>query len=46
MNALEIRGLTKHFADFMLDDLNLTLPGGCILGLIGETARAKVPPSA
>ena len=46
MNALEIRGLTKHFADFTLDDLNLTLPGGCILGLIGKTARAKAPPSA
>lgn len=41
MNALEIRGLTKHFADFTLDDLNLTLPGGCILGLIGENGAGK-----
>ena len=39
MNALEIRGLTKHFGDFTLDDLNLTLPGGCILGLIGENGE-------
>ena len=41
MNALEIRGLTKHFADFTLDNLNLTLPGGCILGLIGENGAGK-----
>lgn len=41
MNALEIRGLTKHFADFTLSDLNLTLPGGCILGLIGENGAGK-----
>lgn len=41
MNALEIRGLTKHFADFTLGDLNLTLPGGCILGLIGENGAGK-----
>ena len=41
MNALEIRGLTKHFADFTLDNLNLILPGGCILGLIGENDAGK-----
>ena len=46
MNALEIRNLTRHFGDFTLDRLNLTLPGGCILGLIGETERAKAPQSA
>lgn len=41
MNALEIRSLTKHFADFTLDNLNLILPGGCILGLIGENGAGK-----
>lgn len=41
MNALEIRGLAKHFADFTLDNLNLILPGGCILGLIGENGAGK-----
>ena len=41
MNALEIRDLTKHFGDFTLDSLNLTLPGGCILGLIGENGAGK-----
>ncbi len=41
MNALEIRNLTRHFGDFTLDSLNLTLPGGCILGLIGENGAGK-----
>ena len=41
MNALEIQGLTKNFGDFTLDKLNLTLPGGCILGLIGENGAGK-----
>ena len=41
MTALEIRGLSKHFADFTLDNLNLSLPGGCILGLIGENGAGK-----
>ena len=41
MNALEIRNLTRHFGDFTLDRLNLTLPGGCILGLIGENGAGK-----
>ncbi len=41
MNALEIRGLTKHYADFTLDGLDLTLPSGCIMGLIGENGAGK-----
>lgn len=41
MNAIEITGLTKRYKDFMLDELNLTLPGGCILGLIGENGAGK-----
>ena len=41
MNALEIRDLTRHLGDFTLDSLNLTLPGGCILGLIGENGAGK-----
>ena len=41
MNALVIRNLTRHFGDFTLDRLNLTLPGGCILGLIGENGAGK-----
>lgn len=41
MNALEINNLSKSFADFKLDNLNLTLPSGCILGLIGENGAGK-----
>lgn len=41
MNALEIRDLTKTYPDFSLDHLSLTLPGGCILGLIGENGAGK-----
>jgi ABC-2 type transport system ATP-binding protein len=41
MNALEIRNLTKSYPGFTLDHLNLTLPCGCILGLIGENGAGK-----
>lgn len=41
MNALEIKNLTKKFQDFTLENLNLTLPAGCILGLIGENGAGK-----
>ena len=30
MNALELRGLTKHYKDFTLGPLDLTLPGGSV----------------
>ncbi len=41
MNALELKNLTKSFGDFTLDSLTLTLPKGCILGLIGENGAGK-----
>ena len=41
MNALEIRNLTKDYGEFTLDNLNLTLPCGCIMGLIGENGAGK-----
>ncbi len=41
MNALEIKDLNKSFKDFKLDNLNLTLPCGCIMGLIGENGAGK-----
>ena len=41
MNALEIKRLTKTYPGFTLDNLNLTLPSGCIMGLIGENGAGK-----
>lgn len=41
MNALEIQKLTKSYPGFTLDNLNLTLPSGCIMGLIGENGAGK-----
>ena len=41
MNALELQGLIKHYKDFTLGPLDLTLPGGTICGLIGENGAGK-----
>ena len=41
MNALEVRGLTKSYRDFALGPIDLTLPSGAILGLIGENGAGK-----
>ena len=41
MNALEIKNLSKAFPGFRLDGLSLTLPAGCIMGLIGENGAGK-----
>ena len=40
-NAIEIRGLTKRYKDFSLDNLDLSLPYGCVLGLAGENGAGK-----
>jgi ABC-2 type transport system ATP-binding protein len=40
MNAIELRGLEKHYKDFDLK-LDLELPQGCILGLVGENGAGK-----
>ncbi len=41
MNAIEIKNLTKSYGDFRLDNLSLTLPSGCIMGLVGENGAGK-----
>ncbi len=40
-NALEIKNLTKSYSDFKLDHVNMELPTGCIMGLIGENGAGK-----
>lgn len=41
MNAIEINNLTKSYRDFRLERLSLSLPNGCIMGLIGENGAGK-----
>lgn len=40
MNAIEMKDLEKHYRDFDLR-ISLTLPQGCILGLVGENGAGK-----
>lgn len=40
-NALEIRGLSKKYEGFALESVDLTLPRGCVMGLIGENGAGK-----
>lgn len=41
MNAIEIRNLTKVYPGFRLGPMDLVLPSGCILGLVGENGAGK-----
>ncbi len=41
MNAIEIKNLCKSYKNFKIDNLNLTLPGGYIMGLVGENGAGK-----
>lgn len=39
--ALEIEHLSKQYGSFRLDDVSLAVPGGTIMGLIGENGAGK-----
>lgn len=41
MNAIELRNVSKSYGDFGLKHLNLTLPQGCVMGLVGENGAGK-----
>ena len=41
MNAIEIKGLKKVYDSYTLGPVDLTLPQGCIMGLIGENGAGK-----
>ena len=40
-NLLEVRSLCKHYKSFSLDHVDLTVPAGTIVGLIGENGAGK-----
>ena len=41
-NAIEIKGLVKRYDDkFKLGEIDLKIPSGCIIGLIGENGAGK-----
>ena len=39
--AVEVKGLTKHYANFELQGVNLYVPYGMIVGFIGENGAGK-----
>ena len=41
MNAIKIKGLTKTYPGFTLGPLDLVVPGGSVVGLIGENGAGK-----
>ncbi len=41
MNAIELKQVKKRYGDFALNDVNICLPQGCVLGLIGENGAGK-----
>lgn len=40
-NILEVRGLTKNFSSFTLQDIHFSVPAGSIMGMVGENGAGK-----
>ena len=38
---IEVEGLRKQYPEFALKDVSFKIPGGCIMGLIGENGAGK-----
>jgi len=41
MDAISLSHVGKRYGDFALQGVNLTLPRGCVLGLVGENGAGK-----
>ena len=41
MNAIELHGLAPHYRGFTFGPIDLTLPSGCIMGLVGVNGAGK-----
>lgn len=41
MNAIEIKNVNKTLGQFSMKDINLNLPTGCIMGLVGKNGAGK-----
>ncbi|MBE6037896.1 MAG: ABC transporter ATP-binding protein [Anaerofustis stercorihominis] len=41
MDAIKIEGLNKSYGDFAIRNLNLTLPSGTVMGLVGKNGAGK-----
>lgn len=39
--ALKLENVTKKYKDFKLDNVNISMPKGCIMGFIGENGAGK-----
>lgn len=39
--ALQLINVTKQYKDFKLDNINIKLPPGCIMGFVGENGAGK-----
>lgn len=44
MNAIEIKDVNKTLGQFSMKDINLNLPTGCIMGLVGKNGAGKTHP--
>ena len=41
VNAVEIKGVTKKYDGFTLDNISFDIPKGCIMGFIGQNGAGK-----
>lgn len=45
-NAIEIKGVTKRYDGFTLDNISFEVPKGCIMGFIGQNGAGRPQQSA